>query len=114
MNSMIKVGPKRIVVMRYRMKNSEGEILADIMNTDPVKFLFGSGEILPELEGTLTGLKIGEHKLFALSSEKNGDLNRSYHFDVVIDDILWVSESLNEKPSPVSSQEKDCWPGGCC
>lgn len=101
--------------MRYRMKNSEGEILADSMNTDPVKFLFGSGEISPELEGALTGLKIGEHKLFALSPETNGDPNRSYSFDVVIDDILWVTGSqLNEALSPVSSQEKDCGPGGCC
>ena len=77
--------------MRYTMKNSAGEILVNTLEEEPVEFLFGSGEILPGLEHSLTGLKIGEQKSFSVSPETVPGFGQTIHFDVVIDDIRWAT-----------------------
>ena len=91
MDAVIEIGSRRIVAMRYTMKNAAGEILANTLEEGPVRFLFGSGEILPALEYPLTGLKIGEQKSFSLSPEAIPEFGQTIHFDVVIDDIQWAA-----------------------
>jgi hypothetical protein len=115
MNQMIKVGAKRKVAMRYTMKNAEGEVLADIMQEKPVTFLYGSGEILPELEGMLAGLKIGEHKSFCINPDNKSDVNRQFHFNVIIDDIEWATEFNPQPMTPeIKNANESCGPEGCC
>ena len=101
--------------MRYTMKNAEGEIMADIMRDQPVRFLYGSGEILPDLEGVLKGLKIGEQKNFCISPDSGGELKREFHFDVIIDDVQWATENdLNANASATDNAKESCGPEGCC
>ncbi|MEX2234638.1 MAG: FKBP-type peptidyl-prolyl cis-trans isomerase [Cyclobacteriaceae bacterium] len=78
MDASIQIGSHRIVAMRYTMKNSAGEILANTLEEEPVRFLYGSGEILPGLEHPLTGLRIGEQKSFSLSPELFLNLDKPF------------------------------------
>lgn len=94
-----------MVAIRYRMKNSAGAILADTMGSEPVKFAYGSGEILPELESALKGLKVGEQKSFTVSGAPGMD--QAFCFDVVVDDISWIE-------SQPAADANDCGPGCAC
>ena len=105
---MIRVGPRRLVAMRYIMKNAKAEVMVNTVEQESVRFIYGSGEILPALEAPLTGLRIGDRKSFALSSETSPGLDQTFHFDVIIDDISWVTEDVPEKG------DEHCGPGCQC
>ncbi|MGC1244409.1 MAG: FKBP-type peptidyl-prolyl cis-trans isomerase [Chryseosolibacter sp.] len=109
-NTMIRVGPRRLVTMRYTMKNATANVLANTLDDQPVTFVFGSGEILPGLEAPLAGLKIGEHKSFCLSPETSPGLDQIFYFDVVIDDIRWITDENTD----TSKKEADCGPDCAC
>lgn len=113
MKTKIRVGSGRIVAMRYIMKNSEGAVLADTRKEPPVEFRYGSGEILPGLEGPLTGLKIGEQKTFSLSPESVPGLNQTFYFDVIIDDVRWPARA-EEKDSNIANAKETCGPECDC
>lgn len=111
MNKNLRVGSQRIVSIRYRMKNSEGQILIDTFQGEPVRFRYGSGEILAGLEGPLTGLKAGEHAHFSLRSETTPQLDQNYHLDVIVDDVSWATDSA----VPTDAKEGvACEPGCNC
>ena len=93
MNNNLRVGSQRIVSIRYRMKNSDGQVLIDTFEGEPVKFRYGSGEILAGLEGPLTGLKAGEETRFSLRSETTPQLDQNYHFEVIVDNVPWATDS---------------------
>lgn len=112
-NKLIRVGPNRIVSLRYMMKNLSGETVANTMTADPVKFRYGSGEILPILEGALAGLKIGARKSFILSGEAAPGLNGTFHFDVLIDDISWVEDGAAPSAADAGAAG-DCGPDCRC
>jgi hypothetical protein len=115
MSAMITVGPKKMVAMRYIMKNAQGDILGNIMENEPVRFLVGAGTILPALEEKLTGLRIGDRKNFSINPETIAELTSTYSFDVVIDDIRWATRSeLRAKEARVGKPDKDCGPGCFC
>lgn len=99
-----------MVALRYTMKNASGEVLADTMEGEPAKFLYGSGEILPGLENFLTGLKIGDQKSFSVSGENTPGLNDAFHFDIVIDNIWWPEN----KSLSASGGQSDCGPDCAC
>jgi FKBP-type peptidyl-prolyl cis-trans isomerase SlyD len=115
MNKMIRVGPDRILSIRYLMKNSREEVLVNRLQQEPVTFTFGSGDILPGLEAPLTGLKIGEQKSFWLSPDSTPGLDQPLYFEVIIDDIRWASEGepKNVKSSALNSIN-DCQPDCGC
>ncbi|MEX1241886.1 MAG: FKBP-type peptidyl-prolyl cis-trans isomerase [Cyclobacteriaceae bacterium] len=114
---MIRVGPQRVVAMRYIMKNSTEEVLVNTLEQEPVTFTFGSGKILPALEQPLTGLKIGEQKSFRLTPESSPGLDQTYYFDVIIDDIRWDN---GDEPEPedvgisLQNSADDCGPDCNC
>lgn len=94
MNPLLRVGPKRIISLRYTMRNSAGDILVNTFGGEPVKFLFGCGEIIPELEEPLQGLKAGENTTFTLSPKGAASLHEAYHFDVKVEGIEWAPEDI--------------------
>src|SRR5688500_15253035 len=117
MNSLIRVGPYRVVAMRYVMKNETQEVVVNTMEDEPVTFMFGSGEILPGLEQPLTGLKIGERKSFSLSPEDSPGLDQIFYFDVIIDDIRWEPEGESKNLNRSLKQDVDldtCGPDCDC
>ncbi|SFP82082.1 peptidylprolyl isomerase [Parafilimonas terrae] len=83
----------RVVALRYIMRNGNGEILEDTMQTLPVNYLHGSGGILSALQQQIKGLKTGDKKKIYLFKESS-DADDDFEFDVIIDD---VREALAEE-----------------
>lgn len=103
----------RVVALRYIMRNGNGEILEDIMQTLPVNYLHGSTGILSALQQQIKGLKTGDKKKVYLFKE-NSEADDDFEFDVIIDD---VREALPEEivlgyPVQITTKvcEDDC---GC-
>lgn len=82
-----------VVALRYVMRNGNGEVLEDTMQSNPVNYLHGSNGILPLLQEQLQGLKTGDKKQVFLSKQ-NSEADDDFVFDVVIDD---VREALDEE-----------------
>lgn len=114
-NTLIRVGPHRIVTLHYVMRNAAQEVLVDTREQGPARFLFGSGEILPHLESQLAGLKIGEQRTFRLSPETTPGLDHVFHFDVTVDDIRWAVEPETPHTKGLIAGEDDvCGPACSC
>ena len=92
-DTMLTVGPDRLVAVRYVMKNARQEVLIDTTEQEPVRFVYGSGDILPALEGPLTGLKVGDRKSFVVLPDSNSGFDEAYHFDVIIANIAPLTEA---------------------
>ena len=110
-NNNLRVGSQRIVSIRYRMTNSEGQILIDTFQGEPVRFRYGSGEILAGLEGPLSGLKAGEQIRFSLGSDTTPQLDQNYHFEVVVDEVSWATDSAvitGSKDGAACGPDCDC------
>jgi FKBP-type peptidyl-prolyl cis-trans isomerase 2 len=107
----LRVDKDMVVALRYIMRNGNGDVLEDTMQSAPVNYLHGSTGILPLLQQQLLGLKPGDKKrvyLFRESSEADDD----FDFDVIIDD---VREALAEEivlgyPVQITAKicEEDC------
>jgi FKBP-type peptidyl-prolyl cis-trans isomerase SlyD len=52
----------KVVDLKYRLKNSVGEILDESDAKDPFSYLHGAQQIVPGLENALAGLKVGDKK----------------------------------------------------
>lgn len=67
----MEITDKKVVSLTYvlRQDSAEGAIVEQVDNSNPLTFLFGSGNLLPKFEENLSGLKIGDGFEFGLSSE---------------------------------------------
>jgi FKBP-type peptidyl-prolyl cis-trans isomerase SlyD len=109
----MQVAKKTVVALRYIMKNGKGEVLENILDSSPVKYLHGSGNILPQLESSLEGLEPGNLKSFTFSENANlQSPGEVFHFDVVIDEVRPGTEEEIESGKPITS--KECGPDCCC
>lgn len=111
---MLQVEKERIVSLRYTMKDDKGNLLEDLMDKEPVEFLYGTGRILPELESHLTGLKQGDNTSLSFALDF-GSSRTLFHFDVVIDQVRSATESelANGQPEQTKASE-DCGPDCRC
>ncbi len=112
----MQIADKTVVALRYVMKNNEGEVLENIMNNPPVKYLHGSGNILPQLEASLSGLETGDIKSLSFKENTNTlPTGEIFHFDVVIDDVRPATEEEIQLGKPIKSADKNnCGPDCCC
>lgn len=102
----MEVTEKKVVSLRYIMKNCEDEEIENTFAGPPVQYVQGAGKILPELETQLNGLKKGDKKSITL------ELTDTFHFEVEIDDIRMATteEIVAGKPLTIN----DCDPGCAC
>jgi len=111
----MQVCSNAVVSLRYRMKNSQGDVLEDILQSKPVEYLHGSGGILPALEADLIGLQPGDKKLVVISNATSFQLDASFYFDVVIDDVRVATEEEIKKGKPAKEDMKEeCGPDCIC
>ncbi|HVM89277.1 MAG TPA: hypothetical protein VMT76_13895 [Puia sp.] len=103
----MRIEKNSVVSLRYTMKDKGGEIIDDIMQSLPVDYLHGCGNIIPSLERNIEGLAQGEKKSFDVHDEV---LNKPLHFDVVIDKIRAATTDEIEKKRVIN----DCGPDCCC
>lgn len=72
--------------MHYVMKGSDGTVLENTMNREPINYLHGSAGILPLLQAQLEGLKAGDKKEVYLS-RASGLTGEDFVFEVIIEDV---------------------------
>ncbi len=75
-----------VVVFRYIMKNSKGQVIANTIEGSPKCYLHGSPGIQPSLQVQFEGLKVGDTKVIYLKKE-NGLSNEDFTFDIIIDKL---------------------------
>jgi FKBP-type peptidyl-prolyl cis-trans isomerase SlyD len=97
-----------VVTMRYMMKDDSGDILEDTINSAPVKYIHGNGNILPSLELILEGLTAGAQKSFTVHEKQ---WKSPLHFEVMIEDVRAATSEEIEKGQP---NKDECRPGCCC
>jgi FKBP-type peptidyl-prolyl cis-trans isomerase SlyD len=104
--SKMKIKEKTIVSIRYKIKNNRGEEIENTMAGPAVKYLHGSGNILPQLEASLTGLKAGDKKSIMIQ------IPDSFSFDIEIDDVRMATEDEMQSGNP--TRENNCGSDCCC
>lgn len=67
----MEITDKKVVSLIYelRQENATGQVVEQVEKSNPLTFLFGSGNLLPKFEENLAGLKAGEAFEFGLKSE---------------------------------------------
>jgi FKBP-type peptidyl-prolyl cis-trans isomerase SlyD len=111
---VLTVQKEHIISLRYTMKDDQGVLLEDRMNGRPVEFLYGMGQILPELEAHLLGLKTGDTTSLSFSTEIGNSVT-SFHFEVLVDQVRLATATELENGRPENEDVKDdCGPGCDC
>ena len=104
---MIKIADNHVVSMRYSMKNSEGLLLENAIQSDPVSYLQGGKDILPLLQKQLEGLQAGDKK-FVYLYKADGFTAEDFVFDIIIDEVRPASDEEILLGYPVPSGVNDC------
>ena len=105
----MRVAKDKMVALRYSIKNGNGNIMVDIMNDQPFRYVYGSGGILPALEQNIHGLEPGVQKSFVLLKTEQPGLFEDLYVDVIIDE---VGDDVPEKAT--ATTESTCSGGDCC
>lgn len=103
----MEIEPNRVVFIRYVMKNRAGEILEDIMNREPIGFLFGSNAIHETLQQQLLGFKAGDKVSLFLHLSAYED----FVFEVIVDAVRLANNAELMLGYPLQSSAKceaDC------
>lgn len=74
----------RMVALTYTLRelNIKGEIIEEVDDTNPLKFMFGAGQMLPKFEENIAEYSAGDKFEFALTSE---DAYGEKREDLVVD-----------------------------
>ena len=75
-----------VVIFRYIMKNSKGQVIENTMNGAPKCYLHGAAGIQLSLQVQFEGLKVGDTKVIYLRKE-SGVSNEDFTFDIIIDKL---------------------------
>ena len=100
-----------MVSLRYLVKDKQGEVIENIMDCEPVKYVQGSGKLLPELEDAVKGLQAGDAKSFTLAGP---NVSRELFIDVIIDDVREALPGELQHGGPVPLAGKNGCGDGCC
>lgn len=115
----MRITENAVVSLRFKMMNSRGEVLEDILEGPAVQYLQGSGTILPALETELEGLSRGAHKTILISKEQvYEEIDDSFRIDVIVDDVrMATAKEITGGffyPKPDASRGEYCAPGCIC
>jgi FKBP-type peptidyl-prolyl cis-trans isomerase SlyD len=83
----MKIEKNRMVSLVYELRENDknGKVIEKIEDTSPMKFLFGSGRLLPSFESNLDSLKQGDSFNFGLgSADAYGEKREEMIIDVPI------------------------------
>ena len=108
--SDITINPNAVVGVSYQLKLSNGELADEATSEQPLLFIHGIGQTLPDFDSNLSGLSIGDNFEFTLTAEQGyGEHNPNYVVDLekqifegpdVPEDLLTVGNML-----PMQDQE---------
>lgn len=90
MQNTSHVGPGKIIELKYTLRehDAQGEILEEMDEQWPLKFLFGSGAMIPVFEENLSPLREGQRFAFPIkAADAYGEHNTDQVVQVFIDDL---------------------------
>ncbi len=66
------ISENKVVSLIYELRkdNESGEVVETLTESNPLTFLFGTGNLLPKFENNIQGLKEGDSFSFALTSDE--------------------------------------------
>ena len=94
----MKITENKVVSLSYTLRENDanGEVLEVTDETRPLKFVYGSGMLLPEFETNVANLQIGDAFEFTLSPDKSyGEVNPQAVIDLS-KEIFTVDGTLRE------------------
>lgn len=67
----MQVGKNTVVTLHYRLQidNAQGELVEETFGSEPLTFLFGVGQMIPDFEDNLAGKNPGDEFSFTITSE---------------------------------------------
>jgi len=104
---MMIVTKNIVVIFRYVMKNSKGQVIENTMNGSPKCYLHGSSGIQASLQVQFEGLKVGDTKVIYLKKE-SGLSNEDFTFDIIIDKLRPALDEELMLGYPVSIDDLIC------
>lgn len=95
-----------MVSLTYTLRelNSEGAVIEEVDDSNPLKFLFGAGQMLQEFESNIATLKGGDSFEFALNPEQAYGERRE---DLIVDipkTVFEVNGAFDEEICKVGNQ----------
>jgi FKBP-type peptidyl-prolyl cis-trans isomerase SlyD len=76
-----------VVSLAYKL-TVDGEVLDEAGDADAIQFLQGHRNIIPGLEGQLTGMKVGDSKSVVVSAEQGyGEVDKSSIEDIALSEF---------------------------
>jgi G3E family GTPase len=89
-----------IVSIRYRLMNSQGEVLEDKLNSLPTLYLHGSSNISPVLQQQLEGGGPGQSiRAFLKKGQEGAD--DDFIFDIIIDAVREATRQEQQRGAPI-------------
>lgn len=111
----MNIAHNTLVAIRFRMTNSQGDVLEDTLTGEPVRYIHGAGTILPKLETELLGCQAGDRRNIYLDKDPALGLDEDFRLDVVIDSVRLATEAELQAGGQVqSTKPNECGPGCCC
>lgn len=65
----MKIENNSVVAIHYTLKNNEGEVIDSSEGKEPLRYLAGTGNIIPGLDDALLGLSAGDTKTVVVQPE---------------------------------------------
>lgn len=84
------IGPGKIIELKYTLRENDanGELLEEMDEQWPLKFLFGSGAMLPVFEENLSPLREGQRFAFSIkAADAYGEHDNDQVVQVFLDDL---------------------------
>lgn len=104
---MMKIENNKMVSLIYdlRESNKTGRIIESLQEDRPLKFIYGSGKLLPVFESNINELRAGDDFSFSLSSEDAyGDRREEMIVNVPVSVFQTEDGKLNEDVCRIGNQ----------
>jgi FKBP-type peptidyl-prolyl cis-trans isomerase SlyD len=102
----MKINQNKMVSLIYELRETDlsGRILEELKESKPLKFVFGTGKLLPAFEANLLSLNTGDKFNFNLSAEKAyGERREEMIIDVPLS-VFEVEGKLDENICRVGNE----------
>jgi len=67
----MQIQNNRVVTVHYRLQanNAQGQVIEETFGGEPLTFLYGAGQMIPDFEANLEGRSAGDNHSFGIASE---------------------------------------------
>jgi FKBP-type peptidyl-prolyl cis-trans isomerase SlyD len=98
MKEKLKIGPKKTAKVVYTLTNAKsGNIIEKMSEEKPAHFLFGTQQLLPKFEESMSGLSSGDEFDFViLAKDAYGDIDPYAIFDIPLE-VFEVDGKIDEQ-----------------